>query len=407
MTVRLWDLPGPSAYVARVVADIEEGRSVCVVQPAPGAPAGLHGAVKAGAGTRRTWDALRLGLGGDIGDGPIVDALFATFGLNVEDPDARLDAAALAGHPGWTHRLVWVNAHDADADQFARWTRFLDEYTAAARPLPAHQRALFLTACTGTQAAALSPPDVTVVTHRWWFGVLTRLDTAVHVGTAAHGRGLDPALEAAVVEVAAFDLALADELLASWKGDIDALGALVAAYAADVGLAVRADLPELPVDAPLPEGILRDLWSAGLAEVWGGSLCWHRAAVAADGTVDGGPAGMWWRHLVWRAQLATLLPDVEASRHRLALWCQAMRPHLPKGTFDHSDIIAMDYGELKWVMGELPHGRRDPDRRDLLEWLADARNALAHAEVLSPTDIEQGRRLLARPYRRADPPPHR
>lgn len=407
MSVPLWDLPGPSTFAARIVADVDEGRSVCVVQPSSGTPPGLHGAVKSSAPGYRTWDALRLGTGGDLGDGPIVDALFTIFGLDVVDPDARLDAAALAAHPGWTHRLVWVNAHDADADQLTRWTRFLDEYNAAARPLPAHERTLFLTACTGAQAAALPAADVTVLTHRWWFGVLGRLDTAVHVTAAAVGRNLDPALRAAVVEVAAFDLTLADELLTSWKGDIDALAALLTGYAADVGLPVRTDLPDLPAEAGVPDGPLREAWGAGLADAWDGAPCWHRGAVAADGTVDGGSAGDWWHHLVWRAQLSTVLPDVEAARHQVGLWCEAMRPHLSKGTFDRSDIVAMEYGELKWVMSELPYGRRDPARRELLDWLADARNALAHAKVLSPADLEQGRRLLARPYRRPDPPPHR
>lgn len=407
MSVPLWDLPSPSAFVARIVADTDEGRSVAVIQPTAGTPAGLHGAVKAAAGTARTWDALRLGPGGDLGDGPIVDALHEIFGLEVADPGGRLDAAALAAHPSWTHRLVWVNAYDTDTDTFARWVRFLDEYTAATRPQPAHERSLFVTACTGAQAAALPAEDVTALTHRWWFGVLDRLDTAVHVASAARGRSLDPALRAAIVEVAAFDLALADELLTSWKGDVDALPALITGYAADVGLNARTELPDLPVEAEVPDGTLLQMWGEGLAEAWDAHPSWHRAAVNVDGTVAGGAAAAWWYHLVWRAQLATLLPDVEAARHQVALWCEAMRPHLRGDEFATCDIVPLEYGRLRTLMNQLPHGRRDRERRELLDWLYGARNSLAHAQVLGPADIEQGRRLLGRSYRRPDPPPRR
>lgn len=387
----LWQLPGPLQHLQTVADDLNAGRSVILVRSARRPPLDHEHELRRLLGPTRDWERVQLGPADGL-DGPdLVDAIFERFSLSDHGAHARRTAEQLATHPDWHYRVVWVDATSTPGEQLERWWRFLSRYVSISQSVATLERTPIITVIDGDAADDL-PEDDVLLTRRWWWSVIDRVDTTVHVGTLTRDRAFDPVLVSACVEVAGFDLELAEELVGSWDGDLDAAVEIVRGRGEHVPDEHRTDVltyEPASTDTHPRRPHLR-AWNDGVVDRWGGRAWWHPAVLHGDGLREH------LRHLIWRAQMSAMLPELETRRLDLARWCEHRKEHLPNDHFAEVDVLELEYGNLIDFMRMLPVGRRDPARLELLRWVKGARDLLAHADILEPAALQQGRQLLAR-----------
>jgi hypothetical protein len=383
-----WNLPGPRRFLGDLTAELASGKNVSLTVPELDRPSGLTAAAHELCSVllpRLEWDALslkRLLAGGGLPHAQLWDHQ----GI-AREPGQRLDAQALAHQPRFAGQIIWVSAAGAEDTQLAAWADFLDEYQAAGSSIAPSTRTRIVTTYTGDQDGRRAEPDVLNSELSWWGG-LSRLDTTVFVEERAGPQ--DPILRAAIVEVARFDLALADELLRSWTGAWTELREILDRFKPAVAC------PELTlrewnatrVHASVPAALL-PAWAAGAVDRWDEDSHALHSSLVDDVELA---------RRVWRGQLATLLPLIEGHRRTLAEWVDAQRPWVPKGFVD-VDIPALEIGSLascfRAIRKEIRSRHRD-DYLALAVWLKERRNDLAHCRLVEPQEVETGRTLMER-----------
>jgi hypothetical protein len=371
----IWSLPGPARFAAAISARLERGYSVLVGLPAP----------------RLSDAAFRAGLAAAVDLSPdILDldpdaqrplAALIAEEFTITDLAAGRDApAALARHPTILGRVLLIVIGD-DGDQAGRWAGFVAPFVAASRTVPADQRPrlIVLSAPAGHQALAGCDP---LLSDIWWWGVLDRLDAALHVRGYLPDRG-DGLLRDTVVEVAGFDLDLAGHLADRWDGAAATLPAALAAFggAAPALPCPPAALPGSSTPLGLPPAPLLPLWDRGLIDAWDDfPAYWHPCA--APGSAD-------LRSRIWRAQVRSLMPAIDEERARLESWLRTQVKGLPAEVLEPGDLYTalQDHPQLKtWRGGH---------RKRLIYWLRESRNTLAHMGTLTPAGVADGLRLIA------------
>lgn len=395
---RLWDLPGPGRFLGALRTALDAGRSVILVLPEhDGSPDPSDALAVDRLGGRR-WHHLELADDGELRGTAPVSELAVALGIQPPNDGGVLDVQWLTAQDTWLQLVIRVDARRASDEALRRWSRFLTQVLAAMKSMPIVERSAVITRCRPEQIALLPEPDV-LLEHAWWWGRLDRIDTTIHVERHAP-TGLDPSHRAAVIEVAAHDLALADVLLDSWEGDERDLVGVLAEYATTRGWTQAAELARqrrMPRPGERVPGELVDAWSTGRLEWWSDGLAWHRAAIAADGRIGGVDAVRWLARLCWRAQVATLLPALESARLELAGFAADRQHRLRQGSRFTSvqDVEALEYGALVEYFDDLVEAARDPRRKDVLREVQAARNRLAHARTLDARRIGRVRRSLA------------
>lgn len=381
----VWKLPGPDRLVGQVTEEVQRGRHVAVVLPAQRAAEspfvdGLLTAIMrnlraAGEEPRRPrpfepglspfrWLAQCLVFG---------DELPAVVGdlLDHEDATAR---TALLDCTGPT-----APAPAAVADLLAR-------LTLASRPRPAAMRPRVVVVGTREVLPALGVESADVTFEAvWWWGRLTRWDIACRLASIIEGHGSEGVLRdvrlETIVEVARWDLDLAQYLVRAWDGDPHSL----ATTAKEGGIAVLPP-PEpepalgLPATMTRPHRDITHLWDTGHLELWQNEHCLRpHALVSVPSMLE---------QRVWAAQSRVLLPWIESKRQLLmraliqrfgeaSVNAAARRP-----SDDHTPI---EVGDLFFVVRELPTVDR-PVWRSASRHLMIARNRLAHLQILNLDD---------------------
>jgi hypothetical protein len=246
--------------------------------------------------------------------------------------------------------------------------------------------------------AEIAPPLEPGLSHHWWWGQLSKLDTAIWVAEHSYGMQADPCQMGAIIELAGFDLELADELLARWRGDLDCIGEILEHFAKERGL----ELPGVPEVHALatsasgsrrqnsPPSELRSAWDGKLVEQWGGGIVVHSAVF------DQYSPELTRR--VWTAQVRELFPVLEIERQRLASWLSTHAALLQPYS-EPDDVEVFELGPLAKVLGNSPNVPCSTTRRGLSRWLADSRNRLAHLRVLDVKFLAEGRQLIERDRR--------
>jgi hypothetical protein len=378
----IWALPGPGRFAAAAGARLEEGCSVLIGLPGPlladaGFCAGLSASLAAAADC--PLEAVE-----DPGDGaPPAAVIAAHVGADDIEP-GRAAAAALAGHPKVLGRVLLLRA-DSGA-RCGRLAEFARTFVLASRSVPAPDRPRLVVLSDSAAAAELAGCDP-LLHDLWWWGVLDRLDTALHVRGQLPDRG-EELVRDAITEVAGFDLELADHLAAGWDGSAGALPALLACYPAPGHSGPLPALPHSSTPWAAPPAALLPLWDAGLVDRWDAfPAYWHACAL---------PAGPEARSRIWRAQVRALMPAIDEERARIETWLRREIRGLPADT-------VLEPGDLYSLLQEYPRLKswRGGHRKRLVYWLRETRNRLAHLGTLTPDEIAQGRRLIAAD-RRAD-----
>jgi hypothetical protein len=396
----LWSLPGPTRFLASIRADVRAGKQVAAVLPHHGVADGFLDTAERALSEVRRVEVLRLGSEDLARADRLLEDLLARHRIPPPADGSPPSARHLLTDGYRTSGLtIIVDLTRVHPDDLGRWNRNLEHHAAYMKSLRDTERVGLVVACREGHVEQLPNPDVNV-THHWWWGVLQRLDVLIW-SLDRRPVGPDGEVKAnMIVELGAFDLELSSHLLTHWNGDFatadetlqrygrtsgvrDLLASHRDDFALDIGRVVRGHA--------VPQG-LRAAWDAGLVEMWEGVPSWHRSLLAelAGQRPD---AARELTRLVWRAQVATLLPSVEFARHAIARSVSERRDGLREGSRfrstcrDAKDVEMLEYADLKNYLKDLRGSARRNDLERSLESLRVYRNRLAHVDPLGAEGI--------------------
>lgn len=355
-----WRLPGPGTFVARVVADLREGKNVVLCLPEH-APRGLRAAVRADLGDE-DWPWYTLDVSECGGARPELE-LFARFA-----PDGPADAIrsvhSLLREPGFAGKVIWLEGLPEEC--WPAWKSFLTAYQHACQSAPIFGRTLFCTRLGGR--LALDPPGEDVcLSRREWRGVVDSLDIWLHTAALFAGHDLRPLHKRLAIAVAAH--------VAMWDPSVSEA---LAGEPVESVLEPTAVLRELARARGWRAGVAAE-WYEGAAESFDGETKTHSALLVLD-DAEGEVA-----RRIWGAQVGVLLPFIEGQRRALISRLRGVLriPHVTRFNEVIEDVRYLEIGHLEHQANSNP--AVDPDTRRLLWRLREIRNALSHLEVLPPS----------------------
>lgn len=372
----IWTLPGPARFARAARERLERGDSVLV-----GLPATMCDNAESVTRLQRAidirFDSIVSATGAE--DRPIASVIADMLAVELEPGN---DAAIrLANEPELEGRYIAFTVTGKPADT-KPWTDFFRAFLPAVRSIAIQDRPRLLIVGGHGPATALAGTDP--LAELWWWGVLDRFDTALHVKQRLVARENSDLLRDIITEVVGYDLDLADYLADEWVGDAITLDTVLGDYIGPEwpSIPIPEQLPHTstPWEAPPSQAVA--LWDAGLADAWDAfGVCLHPCSLSAQEQ----------RQRIWRGQIRCLMPLIDEERARLEEWIRGEIHGLPTGkVFEAGDLYGLlqDHPRLKhWRGGH---------RKQLIYWLRHARNALAHMAPLSPEDVGEGRRLIWR-----------
>lgn len=235
----------------------------------------------------------------------------------------------------------------------------------------------------------------------WWWGVIDRVDTLVHIHKQTSEPPIRLVMEAAA-EVSGWNFELSELLWERWDGDFETLETALHACVSelsDQGESIPDQLNLAPGHgsaADRPPAAWRQAWDEGQVDLWDGV---GRVRLPL-GNVDA---------LVWRAQSTVLFPWLEAQRQRIQ---PLFLDRISKGdllqlingnstpahvTYFHElpsvDEAVLEFSAMHYAI--VSGKARVPDGlRGEIRVLRDIRNALAHGSPANNRDLAKVRHLL-------------
>jgi hypothetical protein len=347
-----WELPGPSAFIDAIAEDTRIGQSVFICLPEH-CPSWLSPHLK-----RMIADTVDLRWeSASVDPGvPPVRFLFERFAPDA-DIDSLWNTANLVKQEGFRSRYIWLE--DITSADWPIWSTFFVEYERLSRAVSDAQKTCFLVPMRG--AAALLPcPDGVGLSTRKWDGWLHRNDTYLFGSQNIPPRqsNLEDDLTAALIaNLGSWDPNLVEFLSSSPLSELIQPTELFKQFAEANGWSLSgATLDDLS-------------WSRGLWQTYLGKKVPHSCLLAI---VNGSRAI---EHLVWKAEVAVLLPYIEEQRLNLI---NQYRGHF-KLPYTTNYGIVDDVYELEIGMIEHQIGRTvSRSVSELISKLKDARNSLSH-----------------------------
>jgi hypothetical protein len=239
------------------------------------------------------------------------------------------------------------------------------------------------------------------LTSIWWWARIARWDVAAHIaGLGAQARlsgVLEDVRAESIVELARWDLDLAERLAAEWSGELSVLPSLLpecgsagvngkSGNAGRAGAAARA-WQGAAVGAGLrPPDLDLELWDQRMMDGW------HDRQSVTVRSLTAAPDKL--SRVVWAAQARVLLPWIEECR--LALFARVTETmgagRLTAVLRDGFDLpvkadTLVEIGVLDKVV-QMAIGSGNPELRYASRRLREARNSLAHLRPLSLAEQE-------------------
>ena len=387
MDERVWRLPGPRSFVRDIVAEHGRGRHVATVLPEALASDvqftdGLGVAVldefaRLSVSARRIYDAGQ--------DRSILDTF--SQALIFDDPPATVDDAT-APPGGGEHRRRGRRQGPGERppgtgcrDSWSAWSWSRTPRTNQA------QRLSIVAILERGQLPAFrggASSDI-AMTSIWWWARMARWDVAAHIADLAERGPLQGVLAdvrtESIVEVARWDLDLAEHLMTTWEGEPGHLPSAPEGLAERIGSGYERQAATLAQEALRPPNPVLPSWDQRAVEGWHDHLSAATCSLAAE------PDKL--SRLVWAAQARVLLPWIEERRATLHIRVTQLlgAPRLASILDDWFDPPVdadglVEIGALDRVIRKAL-GSRNAELRDASRWLREARNRLAHMRPLS------------------------
>lgn len=392
MDERVWRLPGPRSFVRDVVAEHRRGRHVATVLPEVLASdaiftdslavALLEEFASQSVSARRVHDISECGS---------VLEIFCQALIFDNHPATIPD---LLNHAEVKDMAAVVVAGDLGASARSDLPRFLHRVEVESHAGDPVRRLSIVAILTRGQLPSFAggaSSDVAIASS-WWWGRVARWDVAAHVAGLTKRGDLNGVLEdvrtESIVEVARWDLDLAEQLTAAWSGEPADLPSLLKAWR--IVSAPMITSYHLATDSPRPPDPQLESWDQRSIESWHQHHCVAGCALAAE------PEKL--SRIVWAAQARVLLPWIEERRSALHVrLIQALGPHRlesvlrerlqPPAKADSLIEIGLLDKVVRMVIGSSDIELRDASRR-----LREARNSLAH---MRPLKLGEQASLLA------------
>lgn len=309
--------------------------------------------------------------------------------LIFEEPPATV--AELLRHPEASNTVAVVVARDLDTTARSGLPGFLERVELESHALTGQAQRLSVIAILARgQLPAFrggASSDI-AMTSIWWWARIARWDVAAHIlgmteRAPLHGVLSDVRTES-IVEIARWDLDLAEHLVTTWEGEPSRLPSLLKDWRRVSAPVVNGGHGEM--DGLQPPSLVLPSWDQGVVESW------HDQVSAATYSLVAEPDKL--SRLVWAAQARVLLPWIEERRSTLHIRVVEIlgAPRLGailREWFDppvDADGL-IEIGALDTVVRKVL-GSRHSDVRDASRWLREARNRLAHMRPLSLGDQE-------------------
>jgi hypothetical protein len=389
---RVWRLPGPGSFLADIVAEHSRGRHVAVVLPkalaaAPGFTDSLAVALLDEFASR--FDAQRVY---DLGAGSSVFDAFREA-LIMGEPPATI--ADLLSHEEARDKVAVVVAADMSGAARAGLPAFLQRVELESHANGYGQRLSIVAIMTRDELPTFpggTSSDMTL-TSIWWWGRIARWDVAAYIAALGAFRGAGRAGVLAsvradsIVEVARWDLDLAERLADLWTGDPADLPVLLGEECRDHALDGRSGLRSKSTgsrgagDDLRPPDPLLGPWDSRQLDRW------HEQPSGSGRSLATSAGGM--SRAVWAAQARVLLPWVEERRSVLLY-----RVKESLGTRRFTEVLrnsfqppvtpdgSVEIGALDRLV-RMTIGSSDPELSEASRHLRQARNLLAHMTPLT------------------------
>lgn len=381
MDGRIWALPGPHSLIVDTLDELKRGRHVCIVLPTgmAGDPV-VTDSLAAGVFD----EASRITTARRVYTEPEVDSLLEVFAHTLDRDDPPATVPQLLEHPMGAGTVFVTVATDHTPGQQAEFPKFLQRLEQDSHNLAADSRLSLVVICGRGDLPAFRGGESSEVSLAalWWWNRIARWDTAAHIchldGPRIADRLLADIRAETIVEVARWDLALAEQLAQDWSGD-------------------PTDLPEHLAESDRPgeqigetregcglrpaEGLL-DLWDAGQIDGW-------------HDTYSPAPSPQRIRRRVWAAQARIVLPWIEQRREVLQ---KRTIDKMTRKRFNESlqtlftpplnDAGLVEIGHLHRII-DARLGHTEPALRSTARRLRDARNKSAHLQPLSLGELTE------------------
>jgi hypothetical protein len=383
---RIWALPGPRTLITETMGEIKRRRHVSIVLPqrmcddatfTDGLAVSLIEEANRTAYTRRVF-----------ADGEARSLLeVISRAIVFDDPPATVPE--LLRHPEATDTVAVVVAADLPESQQAEFPKLLQRVDQETRPGPGEAR-LSLIVIGGHQHlphfAGGETSDVSLAAV-WWWNRIARWDAGAYISRidpiASDPRILADIRAETIVEVARWDLSLAEHLAQCWSGDTHELSDHL--ENSDSG---GESAEEINEDCgPRPREAALKRWNAGLLDGW------HDIHSVSALTLSTSPHRL--QRLVWAAQARIVLPWIEQRREVLQRKVVERLGRKPfnavlQTLFDPplTDTGLVEIGPLKRII-EIRVGGADPQLRSAARRLYHARNELAHLRSLNLAELRE------------------
>lgn len=384
MDERIWALPGPRTLITDTLAEINRGRHVCIVLPAPMAenPA-ITDALAGGLIDEINRTAMTSRIHPEPGDDSLLTVLARA--VDLDDPPATVPE--LLRHYQAADAVFVAVADDFTAPQQKEMPELLHRLERETHSVPRGDR-LSLIVLAGRQHlpqfAGGEISDVSLASV-WWWHRIAHWDTAAHISQveppSREVRILSDVRTETIVEVARWDLALAERLAQEWSGDPEELPEHLSPSTADAA-ALPAEAAERCGAAPADA--LLELWDGGRIDGW------HDLVAPSALTLAANPRRL--DRVVWAAQARIVLPWIEQRRETLqGLAVERMGPDRFQAALHNlfREPITDGFVEISHLRKMIDVRIGDVSMRTAANWLYDARNQLAHLRPLKLGELRE------------------
>jgi hypothetical protein len=315
------------------------------------------------------------------------DSLLAVLAQAVDLDDPPATVPELLRHYQAQDTVFVADAAEFTAQQQKQFPELLQRLERETHSVPRTDR-LSLIVVAGRQHLPHFPggesSDVSMASVWWWHRV-ARWDTAAHISQVdpprREARILSDVRTETIVEVARWDLALAERLAQDWSGDPEELPEHLSPAAADAA----TPPPEVSERCgPAPADALLELWDRGRIDGW------HDTVAPSALTLAATPHRL--ARVVWAAQARIVLPWIEQRRE--ILQGRAVE-RMGRKRF-HAALQNLFREPVTDNVVEISHLRRiidirtgDVPMRSAANWLYDARNELAHLRPLKLGELRE------------------
>ena len=401
MDERVWRLPGPRGFVREIVAEHRRGRHVASVLPEALAADPVFtdslGVALLEEFASQSVSARRIH---DAGPGASVLETFCQA-LIFDDQPATIPDLLI--HAEVRDVVAVVVARDLGSPAREELPAFLRRVELESHAAGTARRLSVVAVVSRGQLPAFAggaSSDITL-TSIWWWARMARWDVAAYIAGLAGQPRLGGVLEEirteSIVELARWDLDLAERLAGAWSGELGALPTLLpecgpaangqAGHAGKGGAAARTWNGTGPAGPALqPPGPDLDLWDQRTVDGW------HERQSVTAGSLAASPEKL--SRVIWAAQARVLLPWIEERRSALL---DQVTGELGAGRLAEvlgnrfsppvkADAL-VEIGVLDKVV-QMVIGSRNPGLRDASRRLREARNCLAHMQPLSLAEQE-------------------